>query len=128
HDAIRLADGLVLVVGGADRSDRLHYETTEIYSPAAATFARGPSMASRRYKIAGTSVLLPGGNVLITSGAPRAELFNRESRTFTEVAGRFPEAYRFAAAAALPSGDVVIAGGYSDANENTAGIWRFRRK
>ena len=27
----------------------------------------------------------------------------------------------------LPDGDVVIAGGYSDGNRNTAGVWRFRR-
>jgi hypothetical protein len=128
HDAIKLADGRVLVVGGADRSDRVHYETTEIYRPGTATFERGPSMANRRYKIAGTSVLLPSGDVLVTSGARTAELFNRESRTFSEISGRFPEAYRFAAAAPLPGGDVLIVGGYSDSNENTAGVWRFRRQ
>jgi hypothetical protein len=126
HDAIRLADGRVLVVGGADRSDRVHYETTEIYNPETATFERGPSMGNRRYKIAGTSVLLPSGDVLVTSGARAAELFDRGSGRFREIAGHFPEAYRFAAAAPLPGGDVLIAGGYSDGNRNTAGVWRFR--
>jgi hypothetical protein len=38
-----------------------------------------------------------------------------------------PEAYRFAAAALLRDGDVVVAGGYSDRNETTNGVWRFRR-
>lgn len=127
HDAIRLADGRVLVIGGADRTDRNHYSTTEIYSPQTSTFARGPSMSSRRYKIAGTSVLLPGGQVLVSSGAQTAELFDVRSGAFREVPGNFPEAFRFAAAALLPSGDALIVGGYSDANQNTAGVWRFRR-
>ena len=126
HDAVRLTDGRVLVIGGADRSDRVHFATTEIYSPRTATFDRGPSMASRRYKIAGTSVLLASGDVLVTSGARAAELLDLAAGTFRELPGRFPEAYRFAAVAPLQNGDVVIAGGYSDANENTAGVWRFR--
>jgi hypothetical protein len=125
HDAIRLADGRVLVIGGADRTDRLHYATTEIYSPATAAFTPGPSMAGRRYKIAGTSILLSGGDVLVTSGSQAAELLDVGSWTFREVPGRFPAAYRFAAATPLRGGGVFIAGGYSDENRNTAGIWRF---
>lgn len=127
HDAIRLADGRVLVIGGADRTDRVHYATTEIYDPRTATFQQGPSMANRRYKIAGTSVLLPRGHVLVTSGAPVAELLDVATWKFREVAGRFPAAYRFAAATSLPQGGVFIAGGYSDENRNTAGVWRFQQ-
>lgn len=125
HDAIKLADGRVLVIGGADRTDRVHYATTEIYSVRTATFQEGPSMVNRRYKIAGTSILLPSGDVLVTSGAPAAELLDIAGWKFREVAGHFPAAYRFASAAALREGDVFIAGGYSDANRNTAGVWRF---
>ena len=127
HDAIRLTDGRVLVIGGADRTDRNHYATTEFHNPATATFERGPSMTHRRYKIAGTSVLLSGGDVLVTAGAPVVELLDVKSGIFREVAGRLPAAYRFAAAAPLRDGDVFVTGGYSDANQNTAGIWRFRR-
>ncbi len=125
HDAIRLTDGRVLVIGGADRTDRVYYATTEIYSPRTSTFARGPSMANRRYKIAGTSALLPSGDVLVISGARVAERLDLGSWTFREVPGRFPAAYRFAAAAPLREGDVIITGGYSDGNQNTAGVWRF---
>jgi hypothetical protein len=125
HDAIELADGRVLVIGGADRTDRVHFETTEIYDPRTSTFERGPSMKNRRYKIASTSVRLPTGDVLITSGARTAELLRRGSSTFSEIHGSFPDAYRFAAAALLPGGDVIITGGYSDGNENAAGVWRF---
>jgi hypothetical protein len=83
-------------------------------------------MAYRRYKIAGNSVLLPSGDVLVTSGGPTAELLEIGSWTFRELPGRFPAAYRFAASALLPGGDVLVLGGYSDDNENTAGVWRFR--
>lgn len=126
HDAIRLADGRVLIIGGADRTDRNYYATTEIYDPRTGTAQRGPAMANRRYKIAGTSVLLPDGNVLVTSGARAAELLDVTRWTFREIRGRLPTAFRFAAAASLPGGDVLITGGYSDANRNTAGVWRFR--
>lgn len=128
HDAIRITDGRVLIIGGADRTDRNYYTTTEIYDPRTARFDRGPSMTNRRYKIAGTSVLLPDGNVLVTSGARTAEILDIASGTFREVSGRLTDAYRFAAAAPLRGGDVLITGGYSDANQNTAGVWRFRQQ
>jgi hypothetical protein len=127
HDAIRLNDGRVLVIGGADRTDRTHYATTEIYTPGTYDFEPGPPMRHRRYKVAGTSVLLPNGEVLVTSGARSAELLDVGAGGFREIPGAMPEAYRFAAAALLRDGDVLIAGGYSDRNETTNGVWRFRR-
>ncbi|HZJ71434.1 MAG TPA: kelch repeat-containing protein, partial [Planctomycetota bacterium] len=125
HDAIRLADGRVLVIGGADRAGHVHYRSTEIYSPDVGRFERGPEMSNGRYKIAGTSILLPDGDVLVSSGAPVAEILDLERGRFREVRGGFPAAFRFAAAAPLRDGDVVIAGGYTDGNENTAGVWRL---
>jgi Galactose oxidase, central domain/Kelch motif len=127
HDAILLTDGRVLVIAGADVSDRVHFATTEIYTPATGSFEPGPSMRHRRYKIARTSVLLPNGNVLVTSGARSAELFDVGSGAFREIPGSMPDGYRFAAAALLRDGDVLISGGYSDRNETTNGVWRFRR-
>jgi hypothetical protein len=125
HDAITLEDGRVLVIGGADRSDRVHYATTEVFDPSRPTFQRGPSMAHPRYKIAGTSVRLPGGNVLVTSGAMVAEQLDVQRWAFREVPGQLTAAYRFATAAPLAGGDVFIAGGYSDGNKTTDGVWRF---
>lgn len=128
HDAIRLTDGRVLVIGGADRTDRLHYATTEVYDPSTGAFEPGPLMAHRRYKIAGTSILLPDGDVLVTSGAQVAEVLAIAEWSFREIPGRFPAAYRFAAATLLPKGDVIIAGGYSDGIRNTPGVWRFEKQ
>lgn len=128
HDAVQLPDGRVLIIGGADRTDRIYYASTEIYDPGTTTFGPGPSMAHRRYKITGTSMLLPGGNVLVTSGARVAEVFDVVGGTFREVAGALPDTYHFAASAVLTDGDVVITGGYSNSIRNTAGVWRFRHR
>ncbi|MEO6443744.1 MAG: kelch repeat-containing protein [Gemmatimonadaceae bacterium] len=126
HDAITLADGRVLVIGGADHTDRLHYASTEIFDPQTSTFAPGPPMAHRRYKLNGTSVLMPNGDVLVTAGAPVAELLDIGTGRFRALPGRFPEAFRFAATATLRNGDVLVAGGYSDRIRNSPGIWRIR--
>ncbi|HET7551876.1 MAG TPA: kelch repeat-containing protein [Gemmatimonadaceae bacterium] len=125
HDVVQLTDGRVLVIGGADRTDRVYFATTEIYNPGTGTFESGPAMASRRYKIAGTSVRLGDGSVLVTSGAEVPELFDTAHRRFLEVQGRLAAALRFAAAVPLANGDVVIAGGYDDANHNHSGVWRY---
>jgi Galactose oxidase, central domain/Kelch motif len=127
HDAVALRDGRVLIVGGADRTDRLYYASTEMYDPRTESFASGPTMAQTRYKIIGTSMLLPDGSVLITSGAKTAELFDPERMAFQAVSGRFPEAYHFAAATALPNGDVIITGGYGTTIDASNGVWRFHQ-
>jgi hypothetical protein len=126
HDAVRLSDGRVLVLGGADRTDRRYYATTEVYNPVTASFDAGPSMVSSRYKIQGTCVRLASGDVLVPSGARGAELLDRGSFTFHAVTGEFPAAFFFATATPLSTGDVVIVGGYSQGNQNTGGVWRFR--
>ena len=128
HDAVRLADGRVLIIGGADRSDRVYFGTTEIYTPRTGTFGPGRAMANPRYKIIGTSIVLPNDDVLVTSGARSAEVLDVARLAFHEIPGRFPEAYRFAAAVALLNGDVLITGGYTDSNQNTAGVWLFSRR
>jgi hypothetical protein len=126
HDAVRLGDGRVLVIGGADRTDRRYYATTELHDPRTGAFESGPSMANTRYKIAGTTMVLPDGTVLVTSGAETAELLDLTQGRFRPVRGRLPAAFRFAAAAPLRNGDVVIAGGYDDTNRKSSGVWRFQ--
>ena len=126
HDAALLADGRVLVIAGADRTDRRHFATTEVYDPATGKFTAGPSMRGSRYKIQGTTVRLASGDLLVTSGSREAEILDRKSLTFRPVAGEFPEAYYFATATQLPNGDVAIVGGYDPRNRITDGVWVFR--
>jgi hypothetical protein len=126
HDAILLGDGRVLIIGGADRTDRRYFSSTEIYDPRTQNFVRGPEMKNSRYKIIGTSAVLPDGNVVVTSGARTAELLDVSNMTFREVSGVFPDAYHFATATSLGNGAVLIIGGYAGSEDATAGIWRYR--
>jgi hypothetical protein len=126
HDAVLLADGRVLVLGGADRTDRRHYATTEVCNPATARCEPGPSMLSTRYKFQGTVVPLTNGDLLVSSGARDAEILDHRSFTFRKVTGQFPAPYFFASATRVPSGDVAIVGGYDPRNRNTSGVWLFR--
>jgi len=126
HDALRLADGRVLVIGGADRSDRVYFSSTEIYDPKTGAFEQGPTMRNARYKIAGSSLLMSDRSVLVASGATAPEIIDPHAQRVSQVHGQLPAAYHFAATAALGDGGALIVGGYDDENRNTAGIWRFR--
>ncbi|MEP6591212.1 MAG: kelch repeat-containing protein [Gemmatimonadota bacterium] len=128
HDAVALADGRVLVLGGADRTDRRDYASTEVFDSRTNRFARGPAMIHARYKIAGTSMLLRDGNVLVSAGGTAAEILDVGRWAFREVPGRFPAAFRFAATAPLPGGDVMISGGYAAGVTHNDGVWRYRTK
>jgi hypothetical protein len=128
HDAVLLPDGRVLVLGGADRTDRRFYATTEVCNPTSATCEPGPSMLSTRYKFQGTVVPLTNGDILVASGARDAEVLDQRSFTFHKVPGPFPAAYFYATATRVSSGDVAIIGGYDPRNRNTEGVWLFREK
>ena len=125
HEAIALADGRVLVLGGSDPRDRTHFVSTEIYDPRTGAFTDAPAMGLTRYKFRDTAVQLPDGRILVAGGAQFAELFDPRAGTFRRVSGDLGRGYSFATATLLASGDVLVIGGYDDDMHNTAGVWRF---
>lgn len=127
HEAVALADGRVLIVGGSDPRDRRRYTSTELYDPRTGVIAAGPPMKIARFKFRDSAVRLLDGRVLIAGGGRYAELFDPRAAVFETVAGDLGHGYSFASAALLSNGDVVIVGGYDDTMRNSDGVWRFRR-
>lgn len=127
HGAVSLADGRVLIVGGADKRDgRPAYTSVEIYDPSTGTFTAAGDMNSPRYKLQDTIVLLNNGKVLIAGGANRAEVFDPARNSFSYVTGDMGASRLFATATRLRNGQVLITGGYHGEVQVTAEAWLFR--
>ena len=115
HDAVLLADGRVLIVGGSDERDSAGaYRNAEIHNPTDKTFAAVSNMNTSRYKLQGTAVLLKNGKVLIAGGAARAEVFDPSTNAFSFASGDMTTIRLFATATLLQNGRVLIVGGYDN--------------
>ena len=128
HDATRLTDGRVLIVGGSDERDGDGaYRNAEIFNPANGSFtAVKNNMNSARYKLQGTAILLKNGRVLIAGGANRAEVFDPTTNSFSFADGNMGTKRLFATATLLKNGQVLITGGYTDGNIVSANTWIYR--
>jgi hypothetical protein len=120
--AAQLSSGQVLIAGGQDGSGVL--SSAELFDPASDTFTKlqgagSETVEARQGAVAAT---LPDGEVLIAGGSnyktinylSTAELFDPADDTFTKLEGPGSEmtvAREHPVAAALPDGDVLIAGG-----------------
>jgi len=127
HEAALLADGRVLIIGGADERDGLAaYTSAEVYNPARGTFTATGNMNSPRYKLQGTAVLLNNGKVLVAGGANRAEVFDSSRNTFSYAAGDMGTPRLFATATRLQNGQVLITGGYHGNISVSSNAWIYR--
>jgi hypothetical protein len=127
HEAVLLADGRVLIIGGADERDgRPAYTSAEIYNPARGTFTATGNMNLPRYKLQGTAVLLNNGKVLVAGGANRAEVFDPSRNTFSYAAGDMGTVNLFSTATRLQNGQVLITGGYHGSNNVSSNAWIYR--
>jgi N-acetylneuraminic acid mutarotase len=127
HEAVALADGRVLILGGSDERDGDGaYTSAEIYDPARNSFRATGNMNSQRYKLQGTAVLLSDGKVLVAGGATRAEVFDPAQNSFTYAAGDMETPNFFATATRLRNGQVLITGGYHRNSVASANAWLYR--
>ena len=127
HDAVLLADGRVLIVGGSDERDGAGaYRNAEIYNPTNKTFAAVSNMNASRYKLQGTAILLKNDKVLIAGGANRAEVFDPTTNTFSFASGDMGTIRLFATATLLQNGQVLIVGGYDNRMAVSSNAWIYR--
>ena len=132
HTATLLPNGKVLAVGGfgaAWDGPAAATNSTELYDPATGTFSHTDNMAQAR--AAHTATLLPNGKVLIAGGATiggwgfpfygsalvGAEIYDPATNTFTAT-GSMGTARFGHTATLLPSGKVLIAGGFTSTEVN----------
>jgi Galactose oxidase, central domain len=126
HDAVGLADGRVLIVGGADeRDDPIPFDTAEIYDPETGEFRRTGNLNLARYKLRGTSVLHENGRVVVAGGADAPEVYEPPTGKFARLSGSFGRTPLFAAAARAEGG-VLLCGGYSHEGGPTDAAWIIR--
>ncbi|MDX6617279.1 MAG: hypothetical protein QOD60_2370 [Solirubrobacterales bacterium] len=127
--AALLNDGRVLVVGGHDGS--AFSKTAEIFNPATGTFSPTGSMVEARLgpglvTLADGRVLVAGGGISPAPPLASAEIYDPATGTFTETGvGAMGTARANPAAARLPDGRVLIAGGFTGGptSTNTAEVF-----
>lgn len=126
HDAVLLADGTVLITGGADESDYDGiYKSSEIYYPDLRIFKTSSNMKLPRFKHYGTSVLLPNGNVLVAGGNAQAEIFYPINNQF-EIVDRDIKGKRyFSSTTLLQNENILITGGYDENTNPSNNTWIF---
>jgi hypothetical protein len=126
HAAGLLADGRVLITGGADeRDDRGQYRDAEVYDPATERFEAIGEMRRTRYKHHGTMTLLVNSRMLIAGGAGDPELFDAATRSFHLIDSSNALPGSFSTATRLESGEVLIAGGYGNGTAPKSSSWLF---
>lgn len=126
HDAVMLADGSVLITGGADERDSNGaYTSAEIFNADSSSFRLINNMNLTRYKHNETSILLPGDKVIVAGGTSMAEMYDYRTGQFTIVPGSLGSKRLFSTATLLPNGAILITGGYNENMETTAKAWIY---
>ena len=126
-----LEDGTVLVAGGFSTSYSGPLASAELYEPGAGSFvAVGNLNVARAYH---TATLLNNGTVLVVGGQQdsfgdglaSAEIYNPMTDTFSTTTGNPTTTRTYHTATLLNNGQVLIAGGFTGGNQNSAELYNL---
>ncbi|HMZ80479.1 MAG TPA: kelch repeat-containing protein [Acidobacteriota bacterium] len=127
HSAQLLPNGKVLILGGSNAMMwNGQYTSAELFDPSTGQFSPTGNMNTARYKIRDAVVALKNGKVLVAGASRRIELYDPNTGYFSEVKGDLGISTYYATATLLPSGEVLIAGGYSQQLEGTTSAWIYK--
>ena len=124
HAAVPLRDGRVMVLGGSpDCNEQQRIARTEIYDPRTGEFSWGPALQNPRYKIVSAAAVTPQGDVVVAGDAHDVEVWSPGSAAFVKAQGPIGRSLSFSTATPLPSGALLVTGGYDDEIRPTAQTW-----
>jgi hypothetical protein len=127
HAGVLLADGTVLLLGGADERDwGGRRQSVEIYDPVSGTSRLITPLNRARFKLLYAVAVTPGGDVIVSGGGRRIEVYAAGADRFALGAGSLSDEWFYATATALPDGRVFIAGGYNDSLNPTNQTWMYQ--
>ncbi len=128
HAAVLLNDGRVMVISGSsDCDDRQRTSQTEIYDPGTGQFIAGPPLLNPRYKIIDAAAVLPSGEVVVAGDAADVEIWTPGTPSFVKAGHSMGTNLAFSSATPLPSGDVLVLGGYDNQIRPTSQAWIIDR-
>jgi WD40 repeat protein len=82
-------------------------------------------MSGARFKLP-DAVELPSGEVLVAGSDPTVELYDPVTESFKTVEGGVGIELSYSTATVLPSGRVLIAGGYDNRIRVSDEVWMYR--
>jgi len=117
--------GGALAIGGSDERDwRGRIATAERFDARRGKFVAVARLAVPRFKLADAVVATPAG-IVVAGGAPSVELYEPRTGRFRTIE-RLTGERHFATATRLPTGNVLVAGGYDSSIAVTRSAWLVR--